>query len=93
MALREFSQPFKFKDQGNSQVPLNPNKLIFLNSNMESDVTTLKMNLLLSIQLNKYDEAGAFAQKILAVAPDDPLINKFSNFLQKHKSDSTLRLI
>jgi hypothetical protein len=53
---------------------------------MESAVTALKIDLLLNIQLNKYDESSALAEKIIAMSPNDALILKFANFLRIHKA-------
>jgi|JI6StandDraft_1071083.scaffolds.fasta_scaffold10713_13 hypothetical protein len=56
---------------------------------MEGQAARMKIDLLLAIQLNRYDEAYALAQQILKARPDDELIKKFSGFLQEHRAEST----
>lgn len=46
----------------------------------------MKIDLLLAIQLNRYEEAYSLAQQILKVRPEDELIKKFSGFLQQHRA-------
>lgn len=55
---------------------------------MESQVAKMKIDLLLKTQLNQYEEAYLLARDIRKLAPKDELIEKFYNFLEKHRKES-----
>lgn len=56
---------------------------------MEGQAANMKIDLLLAIQLNHYDQAYALAQQILQLRPQDELIRKFYRFLEQHRTEST----